>query len=562
MYSKLFTIKDVDFKSDYYGSETYIDNWPMLYILENGVNAYVGQTNSITQRMSQHKLAESKQQFTKAHFIFYNKFNQSATFDYESQLIALMSADAKFKLTNRNAGLAGLNYFDKDKYDEDFKQLWKELQSKGLAQKTIEELQRSDLFKYSPFKQLSTQQRELVSEITDNLRRSLNRKIIVEGMPGSGKTILAIYLIKLLKESPEFRNLKIALVVPPASLRKTIKSVFKTLNGLSQSYVIGPNEVINQDYDIVLVDESHRLKMRKNLASYTSYDAVCEQLNLPNTATQLDWILKKTKCAIFFYDKNQIIFPQGLEVHKLINDNPRDIRSFAQYTLYSQMRCLGGIDYLEDLEKLLHSTLAKPVRHSDYELALVDDFASFEELFEEKVMEEKLTRMIAGYAWEWKSKDDKSQYDIVIDESKRQWNSTLENWVNSPNAVNEVGCIHSIQGYDLNYGFVIIGNDLQYNPSTQKIIVNRDSYFDKYGKNNTTPETLEEYIKNIYYVLLTRGVRGTYIYVCNEELKTYLQKLIPTYKKEFDYSTTQNNGLIAAKKQPIYINKEGKYEHN
>lgn len=85
----MFTIKDVDFHSNDYGVEPYLNNWPMLYILEKGQKAYVGQTNSINKRMSQHKGSPSKQIFTKAHFIYYDKFNQSATFDYESNRVTV-----------------------------------------------------------------------------------------------------------------------------------------------------------------------------------------------------------------------------------------------------------------------------------------------------------------------------------------------------------------------------------------------------------------------------------------------------------------------------------------
>ena len=181
----MFTIKDVDFQSDDYGVEPYLNNWPMLYILENGKKAYVGQTNSINKRMSQHKEADSKKIFTKAHFIYCDKFNQSATFDYESRLISLMAADAQFVLTNQNAGLSGIDYYDKPSYDQEFVELWNELQKKKLVKSTIEELEQSDLFKYSPYKTLSDEQRSIVAEIVDNLKKNLNRSIIVGGTPRS-----------------------------------------------------------------------------------------------------------------------------------------------------------------------------------------------------------------------------------------------------------------------------------------------------------------------------------------------------------------------------------------
>ena len=99
------------------------------------------------------------------------------------------------------------------------------------------------------------------------------------------------------------------------------------------------------------------------------------------------------------------------------------------------------------------------------------------------------------------------------------------------NSFEQVGCIHSIQGYDLNYGFVIIGEDIKYAEEKGGVYTDRKGYKDKYGKQQTSDEELERYIKNIYYVLLTRGIKGTYIYVCNKELREYFAKYIKAFNK-------------------------------
>ena len=346
------------------------------------------------------------------------------------------------------------------------------------------------------------------------------------------------------------------MVVPPTSLRNTLKKVFSSINGLSAKDVIGPSDVANKKYDILMVDESHRLKSRKNLSSYKFFDDVCEKLGLENTCTQLDWILKQSKCAILFYDKNQVVFPAGLKIEDIINKDPYDTRNTSTYVLESQMRCLGGIDYLQDINKLLHSELKNKVRHPNYELMMVNNFSDFEKLFRQKEDETGLTRMLAGYAWEWKTKNNKDLIDIEIDGVKKRWNSTLENWVHSKNAVNEIGCIHSTQGYDLNYGFVIIGEDLKYNPVSKKVYIDKASYFDKYGKFGASDQELDEYIKNIYYVLMTRGIKGTYIYVCNPELRKYMASFIDEYssdnKKTVSYELKSDMGLMVAENTPKY----------
>ena len=118
--------------------------------------------------------------------------------------------------------------------------------------------------------------------------------------------------------------------------------------------------------------------------------------------------------------------------------------------------------------------------------------------------------------------------DIVIDGIGLRWNRTYDNWVvrgtGDPSIAHEVGCIHSTQGYDLSYAYVIIGDDLVYDPSSASLVANKASYFDRNGYATASQEELDQYIKNIYYVLLTRGILGTHVYAANPEMRRYLSK--------------------------------------
>lgn len=122
---------------------------------------------------------------------------------------------------------------------------------------------------------------------------------------------------------------------------------------------------------------------------------------------------------------------------------------------------------------------------------------------------------MAGYAWKWISKKDKDAFDIRIDGVALRWNSTQRDWINSPGAIDEVGSIHTVQGYDLTYAGVIIGPDLRYDPAEHRIVFDRANYHDKKGRENNpkiglrySDEDLLAYVRNIYTVLLTRGIRG------------------------------------------------------
>lgn len=123
---------------------------------------------------------------------------------------------------------------------------------------------------------------------------------------------------------------------------------------------------------------------------------------------------------------------------------------------------------------------------------------------------------------------------IVIGDTQLRWNSTSADWISFRYGLEEVGSIHTVQGYDLNYVGVIIGLDLRLDPARRRLFIDRDSYFDKKGKENSpalgktySDDDLLRFITQIYAVLMTRGIRGTYVYACDLGLREYLKGLIP-----------------------------------
>lgn len=524
----MFKITEGDFKNQIYGNESYLMNWPMLYILENGKQAYIGESNHVKTRMAQHHNSEEKKIFKKVHFIYSSKFNQSVTFDYESKLIQYIVADEMFKVTNKNAGLADKEYYGKKEYDEQFHVLWRRLQREKLVKHSIEEIENSDLFKYSPYKKLNDDQRMAVEEIIQSLKENNKQTVVVNGMPGSGKTIVAIFLLKYLRDSEEFKEKKIGFVVPQTSLRKTLKTIFKSIYGLKASDVLSPADVTKQYYDILLVDEAHRLHQYKNISYRGPFKASCERIGLTTESDELDWILHQCDCPVLFYDKQQVVGPSGINVERFERKMKTDRikRLTRYYNLLTQMRVSGGNDYIAYVNDLLSGTVKEKKAFAGYELKLMTDFQAFNRLMYQKEEEHQLVRMVAGYAWEWKSNNEEDAYDIEIGQLKKRWNHCTEDWVHSEGAIHEVGCIHSVQGYDLNYAFVVMGNEIGYDSESKQIIVRSENYFDKYGKATAEYHELLNYIKHIYYVLMTRGIHGTYLYVCDEELRTYLSQYI------------------------------------
>ena len=196
---------------------------------------------------------------------------------------------------------------------------------------------------------------------------------------------------------------------------------------------------------------------------------------------------------------------------------------------------LGGRDYVQFVSSLLSGKMPQDTifSSSKYELILFDSLSDMREAIKRRNDQYELSRLVAGFSWPWKSKKNKSITDIHIEDVALQWNRVPKNWIHSVNAVNEVGCIHTTQGYDLNYTGIIFGNEISYNQDNKQIVINKSNYHDRSGKTGLeNGDQLKAYIVNVYKTLMLRGIRGTYIYVCDKNLRTYFENHItqPTYK--------------------------------
>lgn len=505
-------------------------NWPVVYILENKKEAYIGETTNVYRRSTQHFQNEERKKLDYIHVIADEEFNKSATLDIESLLIEHIVADGKYALQNGNGGIANHNYYDREKYKTKFEYIWKELKEKEIALNDLIDVRNSDLFKYSPYKTLTEDQYFTAKSIYNSILKKEESIDLVIGEPGTGKTILAVYLMKLLVQNKKTKNLNIALVVPMTSLRKTMKKVFKTVKDLKASMVIGPNDVVKAKYDVLIVDEAHRLNQRKNITNLKAFDDINKKLSLDPKGNQLDWIKKSAHKIVLFYDGKQSIKPSDIEKENFEKINAN------HYFIESQMRVLGGNDYIKYIENILNEKQKEKKKFSEYEFLLFDNVDEMVCSINQKDKEFGLSRVVAGYAWEWKSKKNPEDFDINIESYKYRWNSTTKDWVNSENAINEIGCIHTVQGYDLNYAGVILGNEIGFDG--KRIVISPEKYYDKNGKNTVRDnDVLKTYILNIYKILMTRGILGTYVYCCDKKLRKYLENFIDregsTYLKNF-----------------------------
>lgn len=541
-------------------------NWPVVYVLNDAKSVYVGETLNAAKRMRQHRDKKSRNRAMRhMRIVLDDRFNKSACLDLESQLIRYFSGDGTRQVRNRNDGVTDSDYYERHAYQRSFEQIFDELHRDGLFRKTRHEIENSDLFKLSPFKALAPEQRAAVESILegffDDRAHGRESTSVVQGAAGTGKTIVAIYLMKLLRDIGEAddletyetdslfsdffmpgykehaRDLKIGLVIPQGSLRESVAKVFKRTPGLDKSMVMNAFDVGKsvERFDLLLVDESHRLTRRANQPSAalnTSYADINRKLFGEDdpSKTQIDWIRAQSDHQVFFVDAGQSVRPADLAPSTQRGLVAGAERNGRLYRLMTQMRVKAGTDYVGYVRAVLSGEKPVPVDVGEYDVRFFDDPGAMRDEISKREAEVGLSRMLAGYGYRWKSKKDAHAYDIEIGDFRMRWNVAARDWINSSGSADEVGSIHTVQGYDLNYAGVIVGPEVRWDDEAGRIRIDRANYFDTKGKENSpkygvavTDEDLRALIVNIYVVLMTRGMRGTYMYVHDPVVREQLR---------------------------------------
>ncbi len=527
----------------------YGTNWPVVYIYYNSVKAYVGETLDAVRRTEQHKSEKQFDEFTNLCFITNKTFNKSVILDLESFLIKYISADGTKKLLNGNAGVVDHNYFYKEAYEDDFKEIWQILIEKGIVSKSLVDIENSELFKYSPYKTLNQEQQKTAYEILYRIyeiNNATDKTIIqVTGGAGTGKTILAVYIVKLLedilsqkkiwksiedkKEADMIEGLskrisgikEIGFVVPMNELRNTMKRIFASVDGLSPKMIYAPEEVVKKYFDILVVDEAHRLYQNKHLpqGATSKFKKINMQLmgdsytNTDADLTELDWIIKSSRIQVLFYDSKQAIRTPDISADRFKRICAPHLYRYVE--LFSQMRCKGGNGYYEYVRRII--THPGMTQHdyktiNNYTLKIVDSINDLIKLIDYQNTEgDGLCKLTAGPAWTMNE-------DIVIEDRTFHWvGSGLDNDI--------IYSIHKIQGFDLNYAGVIFGREVYYDTEKKRIEINKKNLKDNHTKSSGN-EMMRDFVLDIYLTLMTRGIHGTYVYAMDDRLRAYLKDFL------------------------------------
>lgn len=372
-------------------------------------------------------------------------------------------------------------------------------------------------------------EQKIVYEAVKNLVKKSqedNQKytVIVEGGPGTGKSVVAIQLLADLITN---NNLTVSYVTKNAAPRnvyfeklkqgKAKNNFVKALFKGSGSFYDCPSNV----YDCLIVDESHRLNKKSGLFQNKGENQIKE-------------IIEASKVSVFFIDEDQVVTAKDIgsvaEISYWAKQLGSKLYKGEQYKLSSQFRCNGSDGYIAFIDDVLgiRQTANADGFDVDYDIRLFDNPCEMREALREKNRINNKARMIAGYCYEWISKNNPTLYDIVLPcgfEATWNYNNT-STWAIDEESFEQVGCIHTSQGLEFDYIGVIIGKDLRY--LNGKVITDESkrARTDQSLRGINNPDCLvdaDEIIRNTYKTLLTRGQKGCYIYCEDEQLKEYLR---------------------------------------
>lgn len=397
--------------------------------------------------------------------------------------------------------------------------------SKNLADKLSSMLSGNDEF-------VMIDDQKIVFEVALKLARESSEKnknvLIVQGGPGTGKTVVAINLLVELTKKQLVAQYITRNSAPREVYEAKLTGSFKKSHISNMFSGSGSFHKLDSNlYDTLIVDEAHRLNAKSGLFSHLGENQVME-------------IINSSKFSIFFIDEDQKVTMKDIGDKEEIRRYAKKLgATVTELELESQFRCNGSDGYLAWLDNSLqiHETANNFLDDQDYDFKIFDDPKKLHETIIEKNRLNNKARMVAGYCWKWISKKNPELKDIQIEDYKATWNLNKDGqaWIIQPDSVTEVGCVHTCQGLEVDYVGVIVGPDLIVRDGDILTFPEKRAGSDRsvYGwkkemkvNPEETRKKLDLIIKNTYRTLMTRGTKGCYVYFVDKETETYFKSLL------------------------------------
>ena len=352
--------------------------------------------------------------------------------------------------------------------------------------------------------------------------------LIVEGGPGTGKSVLAINVLSALSKLGLNCRYVSKNAAPRTVYQRKLAGALRAVE--IRNFFSGSGAFMDTDenlFDVLVVDEAHRLNVKSGL-----YENQGDH--------QIKEIIRSSRTSVFFVDDNQQVTLKDIGSRAEIEEwSQRAGATTTRLHLASQFRCNGSDGYVAWLDNVLavRSTANFTFDRASYDFQIFDSPTQLHESIIEKNRASNKARMVAGYCWKWASKRDPQAFDIVLEEFdyKRRWNlaSDGSGWIMAENSVEQVGCIHTSQGLEVDYVGVIIGPDfvvrdgeVQTRPmeraSSDRSLRGYRSLL-RAGDPHIEARA-DQIIKNTYRTLMTRGMRGCYVYCTDDETRAHFRR--------------------------------------
>lgn len=370
-----------------------------------------------------------------------------------------------------------------------------------------------------------TIRRLLLKALNDKDNPSSKSTVIVKGGPGTGKSVVAIQLLCDMIQhgySAAYTTKNSA----PRSVyfAKLRKNSFK-LNYLKTLFVSSGSfiEAQSNQFDCLLADEAHRLQGKTLRGRYLAGE------------NQVREIIHASRLSVFFIDEEQKVTGSDICDVEMIR-HYAELEGSSVYedesiNLVSQFRCNGSNGYLGFVDSLLGYNEVDYDLDLEYDVKVFDDPCQMREAVRAKNKVANKSRMLAGYCYNWITKEDSSidDYDIQLENGfKAKWNfKETSTWAIDETSFDQVGCIHTSQGLEFDYVGLIIGPDLQFKDG--KVITDKARRADTDSSLNgatRNPEVCDMLIRNTYRTLLTRGMKGCYIYCEDKALGQHIKQML------------------------------------
>jgi hypothetical protein len=368
---------------------------------------------------------------------------------------------------------------------------------------------------------------KILAAARTSLSRPKKQAIIIRGGPGTGKSVIAINLLaELLKRSVN-AHYATGSKAFTETLWKLLGNRSKTLFKYFNSY--GDAEL--GSVDVLICDEAHRIRE-------TSANRFTKK-HLRTTKPQVRELIEASKLTVFLVDDRQVVRPNEIGSSTYISEQARSLGCIvSDYELEVQFRCAGSDGFVNWVNNTLGVQRTANVLWDGaegFDFQIVESVWTLEESIREKAAQGMSARLAAGFCWPWSPPRDDGTLvdDVVIDEFRRPWDAkpgkwrlapgipSASLWATDPSGINQVGCVYNIQGFELDYIGVIWGKDLIYRFDQQGWIGDKKESSDSVVKRSK--DRFVDLVKNTYRVLLSRGMKGCYVYFMDKETERFVR---------------------------------------